>query len=555
MTSNHLLLYRLAELMLEQEKHILPVDVLFDDEQIGDFVKSIQIDSPYQQMLLEGVLTESVSDEKLNVCFTVEGYFHFVLGEVFETHFLEKTTHEILEEILPNKLIGLQEGLEYYLIRNVDKQRFSVLIWFIDFGNEFTNSTIKPLSHAFLVASNYSKNHIKELSKALFSTPTDNDIRLIKEVLDRLEKAQKSDVLRMIFDEVLTFIEPSTIKKANLFVNTIQFLPSDEKVKKLDELLMLNFDNFDIEVVKYYQDIGSVWNTLGNYDKSIVAYKHALYIIDQIEDYHPELKSEIYNNLGVALQNNGKIEDSIECYSQSLEGYLNHFGGGYLAIGTIYSNLGLIYQQKGDNSQALTNYKKALDLDHKLFGNHHPNTATTYTNIGSLYVETVNFELAKTYYHKAIKIFKSVFGEFHQWTATIYNNFSLVYLKEKEFELAIDNAKKALSIIDRVFGTAHPWYATTLNNIGGVYQESGDYENSMLYFMNGLKLKRAAYGEEHPSVGISYFNIAKCYSDLNDLESARLNFKRALTIFQNTFGEGHPHTILVTGKLKKLNDL
>ena len=60
MTSNHFLLYRLAELMLEYEQNILPVDLLFDDKQIGDFVMSIQIDSPYQQMLLQGVLTESV---------------------------------------------------------------------------------------------------------------------------------------------------------------------------------------------------------------------------------------------------------------------------------------------------------------------------------------------------------------------------------------------------------------------------------------------------------------------------------------------------------------
>jgi len=82
MTSNHLLLYRFAELMLEHEQHILPVDLLFDDVQIGDFVKSIQIDSPYQQMLLDGVLTESVRDENLYVSFTVEGYFHYVLGEV-----------------------------------------------------------------------------------------------------------------------------------------------------------------------------------------------------------------------------------------------------------------------------------------------------------------------------------------------------------------------------------------------------------------------------------------------------------------------------------------
>ncbi len=50
MTSNHILRYILAELMLEHQENILPVDLLFDDEQIGDFAKSIQIDSPYQQM-------------------------------------------------------------------------------------------------------------------------------------------------------------------------------------------------------------------------------------------------------------------------------------------------------------------------------------------------------------------------------------------------------------------------------------------------------------------------------------------------------------------------
>ena len=97
MTDNHLLLNRLAELMLKHEQHILPVDLLFDDEQIGDFVKSIQIDSPYQQMLLEGVLTESVKDEKLYVSFTVEGYFHFVLGE-----FLFKINSETVLEPIKN---------------------------------------------------------------------------------------------------------------------------------------------------------------------------------------------------------------------------------------------------------------------------------------------------------------------------------------------------------------------------------------------------------------------------------------------------------------------
>ena len=79
MTNNHLLIYRLAELMLEKQYHILPLDDLFEDEQIGSFVKSIQIDSPYQQLIFEGVVTETIKEEQLRVSFTFECYFHDVL--------------------------------------------------------------------------------------------------------------------------------------------------------------------------------------------------------------------------------------------------------------------------------------------------------------------------------------------------------------------------------------------------------------------------------------------------------------------------------------------
>ena len=46
--------------MLEKQQHILLLDDLFEDEQIGSFVRNIQIDSPYQQVIFEGVLTETI---------------------------------------------------------------------------------------------------------------------------------------------------------------------------------------------------------------------------------------------------------------------------------------------------------------------------------------------------------------------------------------------------------------------------------------------------------------------------------------------------------------
>jgi hypothetical protein len=162
MTDNHVLLYRLAELMIEHEQHILPVDLLFDDEQIGDFVKSIQIDSPYQQMLLEGVLTESVREEKLYVSFTVEGYFHFVLGEVIFTKAKGKNAEYLKELSEKIQLNGIREGIENCLNKDISIGDSSRLIELIDHGGEMLNLIVKPLTNLFLNNKIIQKTKTKE---------------------------------------------------------------------------------------------------------------------------------------------------------------------------------------------------------------------------------------------------------------------------------------------------------------------------------------------------------------------------------------------------------
>ena len=193
MTDNHLLLYRLAELMLVHEQHILPVDLLFDDEQIGDFVKSIQIDSPYQQMLLEGVLTESVRDEKLFVSFTVEGYFHFVLGEVINKR-TEGLGAEALKRIVEeNSLNGAKEGVEQCLIRGVQKDDLTKIVWLIDNMNDNINIIIKPLAFSFVFIDSLTvhmekdtfpiKKKIEEKLILLLKNSTKNDFFVLDGVL------------------------------------------------------------------------------------------------------------------------------------------------------------------------------------------------------------------------------------------------------------------------------------------------------------------------------------------------------------------------------------
>ncbi len=556
MTDNHLLIYRLAGLMLEHEQHILPVDLLFDDDQIGDFVKSIQIDSPYQQMLIEGVLTESVKEEKLFVSFTVEGYFHYVLGMVMESQFANHSAQDIHHKVSCNQLNGITEGLKHFLIRETDNQKFDTLLWFVDFGKNFKNVIVDSLSYAYLKIGDRSPvGGTIELTKGLFENPTDSDIEIIDSVLDRLEKLQKNSVSKQIIHEVLHYIKTDSPQKAGLFVKAIQYLKSDEKIEKLDRLTSLDFDNGDPETVKLYQNIGSEWNTLGQYSKAIAAYNKAIAAVDPQNIRQIEISAEIYNNLGNAFKYNGQFDESLSHFNKSLDIYISHFGEGHVALGTTYGNLALNYQEQDNLEKAMHYYEKAIMLEERLHGYYHPNIAITYNNLGTLSVEQLNFTMAKVYYEKSLKIFLSIFGPIHQWVATAYNNISLMHIKEKNFSLGLEYGNKALIIIETLFGTKHPWYATTISNIGGISLELREFNKALVNFTQGLEIKLELYGEDNLNIGYSYYNIGKCHYELKNYHPARLHYHKAWTIFKNALSENHSISKKTQDYLTKLNDL
>ncbi len=234
MTANHLLLHRLSEIMLDHEQHILPVDLLFDDEQIGDFVKSIQIDSPYQQMLLEGVLTESVRDEKLYVSFTVEGYYHYVLGEVIYEQSQNKDHTYFVTLLDSNRLNGVKEGVEQCLIQEVNQGKMERLVSLIDAGGEAEQIACFPLVHAFM------KNNVEDVFQILMEKLSTHDWNVIKHVRSILLGNQKQHIV----DQLDGIIKESTDLK-----HTINALIQRKNENEFTEALPL---------ISFYSDLNAL---------------------------------------------------------------------------------------------------------------------------------------------------------------------------------------------------------------------------------------------------------------------------------------------------------
>ena len=265
MTNNHLLLYRLAELMLEKQQHILALDDLFEDEQIGAFVRSIQIDSPYQQLIFEGVLTETIKEERVMVTFTVEGYFHYVLGEVIEQQTLGKEAEELKNLLEKNKLRGITEGVEQSLVRDVEKNDLSRLMWLIDEGGKALEATSYPLAQAFL------KMDLKTVLSNLLENPTANDWKVIRNARSILLKGQKNE----------------TVSKID------GLIAQSKKLKEQIECLLKADNEKDyiksIELIGIYSDINAL-------DEAKLAYSSLIEKL--VNSVYKETLANVYEHLG-----------------------------------------------------------------------------------------------------------------------------------------------------------------------------------------------------------------------------------------------------------------
>lgn len=604
MTSNHILLYRLAELMLEHEQHQLSVDLIFDDNQIGDFVKSIQIDSPYQQMLLEGVLTESVREEKLYVTFTIEGYFHFVLGEVIYNQ-TEGKGAEVLKQIVEeNKLNGAKEGVEQCLIRDVNRDDLLRMIWLIDSGGELLDLCSKPLAHSFLnikgkinseIELNQAYfNQIKKVTNELFADPTDNDIEALSNGIAYLEETQKNNIVALLYQQINELIVPDNLKKSILYVKSIEHIPYENRDDKLQDLAVISIKEESEIAFSFYFSLGEQFFFVRNYDKAIECFEKSLSFSIKINGDQHSLTSESLNNLGLMWATKREYDMALKYYEKSLVIRLKVFGDQHSSTGESYNNLGTVWKYKFEHDKAIAYFEKSLAIKLKIHGDQHPSTGISYNNLGIVWNDKGEYDKAITCYEKSLLIRLKVYGDLHistrlsyfslgtAWknkaeydksisfyekslaidlkihgdqhpsTGSSYNNLGLVWSKKDEYDKAISYHEKSLAIKLKVHGAHHTSTRLSYNNLGSVCFKKGDFEKAIVYFDKSLEIDLKVCGNFHRSTAITYTKLGDVYNKKKDLIQAKECYNKAYTIYNEVLGQNDAQTKLL---IQKLNDL
>jgi tetratricopeptide (TPR) repeat protein len=538
MTSNHLLLYRLAELMLEHEQHILPVDLLFDDEQIGDLVKSIQIDSPYQQMLFEGVLTESVREEKLYVSFTVEGYFHYVLGEVIYNKTQGKGAEALKQIVEENKLNGAKEGVEQCLIRDVQKDDLTRLIWLID-----QNSTNVEICEVPLAVWVQSISKEKFFSKRLYifldevvKKRTDGDIFLLKSLLNQFIQLQKKEVYLKYVTTVSNYFGPDD---PDALFFRIQALGYGDKISLINELQKLQPTILSLKVevnsVKLLLTLSMKFRNASLYSQGIDCLFQAKKMLAKLKSKDALLQSKYNEYLGLLYSDLGRAELALKHIKASLKLKEDFVNNANSSIAKGYKHLGsiMLFHYPNQINKSISYSQKALQLYQRYMGNQHLGTAEVLNNLGMASAKKNKFKAAENRYLEAIRIYEKTAHHKDLWFATVYNNLSMLYSNNGKLELAEDYQRKAIKINQLTNGETHYFSAIMQSNLAKILLRQKRSKDAKIYFYAALQTLRLILPKHHISLKISYNNYAVCNMETHDFAEAIKYFHKSIYVLKN----------------------
>ena len=588
MTNNHLLLYRLAELMLEKQQHILALDDLFEDEQIGAFVRSIQIDSPYQQLIFEGVLSETIKDERVMVTFTVEGYFHYVLGEVIEKQNLVHEAKALKELLENNKLRGITEGVEQCLVRDVEKNDLSRLMWLIDEGGKTLEASAYPLAQAFLI------HPIEKVMDELLEDPTDNDIEVLEKAIEKLESTQRHYIVKTLYQIINNSIDPNNFKNLSIMIDSIEYVDHEKGIKSLIKLgnsigrfknieqqqvllqeigiQFLNKDDYNNAEVylkksielenkiinkkskenlilgRTYSFLCSLWIEKSLYEKALKHYKKELNILVKDQEKEKDNLALVYNNIGYVYSclydNSSKnvyYKKAINNYELSLKIRRNIFGKSHPSTAIVLNNLGLLYSRKNDLIESEKFHKKSLEIRLKIFGNNSP-TDISYNNLSLLHSKKGDFHSAINFGDKALSIRIKEFGFYSSKTSTSYNNLSSYNYSLDNYKKALDYVKNAIKIRKKLFGPLSLQLASSYSLLSLIHTETKQYKDAINYESKALKIRLHKFGSNSSKVGLCYYNLGYLYNQYDDIKKAIRNYKKALKIEVCNLGIENPET-------------
>ncbi len=566
-------LRHLADYMLDQKRLNLTLDELFDNPELGASVKNIQIDSPYRQLLMKGVLSQYFREDSLYVSFTMEAAMNYVasLGLSDQTvrskigeswmwtepmrYFLWDKVHSsddpilfelIDEECLPDGLVafglaqyifshGIAEALDRLLV-NPTPADWNILEATYQVIRDVRPDTSTSIADGIL---QYSQDRMIDFNKRL--------------VLTLLSKGSKG-LVDEFYQKHFRDFEPEHLEEAIALARYFEKYGQSRSAYTL----LLDFVEADFPVSKktfeLYEVFVGICNELGRYTESWTIIDRWESELRQHFGTNPKDQATLFTQRGRVKERLALLNEAQRYYQDALS--LNEQMFGPFHEGTLSNivDVGDVKRELGLYQEALEYYQIQLDRNIKIFGESHPNVATGLNRIGDIFRTKGEYDKALEYFERAIVIYKQYYGKSHPVVARSLINIGEIFQTIGEYDKSLEYFERAIVIYKQNYGESHPNVADNLGRIGGIFETKGEYNKALGYFEKDLKISIEFYGQSHPNVALVLNRIGGIYETICEYDKALGYFEKDLKISIEFYGDSHPNVALTLNSIGVIHE-
>ncbi len=245
--------------------------------------------------------------------------------------------------------------------------------------------------------------------------------------------------------------------------------------------------------------LGLIAHQLGKHGMAVEYMGRAIALKGNVAAFH--------NNLGNALQDQGKLEEAATCYRRALELKPDH--------AEARNNLGNALKDQGKIDEAVACYRRTLELK--------PDYAEAHNNLGNALNGQRKLDEAVASYRRALEL-KPAYAEAH-------NNLGSALKDQGKLDEAIVCCRRALQL--------KPNCAEAHNTLGAVLREQGKLDDAVACYRRALDLK--------PDYAKAHNNLGNALKDQGKLDEAAACYRRALEL-KPDFAEAHSNLGIVSNE-------
>ena len=336
-----------------------------------------------------------------------------------------------------NMLIGSILKEEETFTLNVEMQDMKIGTSYFEETYVFKGSEISTVKGKLLlnILSQFGLDLPDHVAKIFQEEPTSNPEAMEHYIRGRhlMDVPKSSNHLREAREHFnyATVLDPAFLY-AHTYKGWVSFIEGnyDEAEEEFYSALDLaKQDNLDTNDAYVYAYMGTLYNKLGKYNKSIRYHEMSLNIFLK---YNQRRRiAAVLHNMGDTLKNQGKVIEGMDCFKRSLT--IKEEFEDYNQLASSYNQIASTYNSMGDYSLSIENARRSLgyfkSLDNRLFG------AYTLMALSFSYAQLGLFSECAKHLESAREIFEEFNNLF--FLGKIDALYGMKYFNEGKYDKAI----------------------------------------------------------------------------------------------------------------------